>query len=266
MKYTAKKIAAHKATDNPVPIAVVTAYDTITGRIADAAGVPIVLVGDSLGNTALGFESTIPVTMEMMLHHTAAVRRGVKNAVVVADMPFMSYHASRAEGIANAGRLIQQAGADAVKLEGGVMRAALIKELVANGIPVMAHIGLLPQSHKAAGYAIRGGNDSESALLKADLEAVVEAGAFCVVLECVRAKLAAELTAMSPAPTIGIGSGNACDGQVLVMTDILGLTDGEPPKFVKRFANLGEQASAAVSAYVSEVQTRAYPDAEHSYN
>jgi 3-methyl-2-oxobutanoate hydroxymethyltransferase len=265
MKYTAKKIAALKAAGSFAPLAVATAYDAITGRFAEAAGAPVVLVGDSLGNTALGFESTIPVTMEMMLHHTAAVRRGVKNALVVADMPFMSYHASRAEAVVNAGRFLQVAGADAVKLEGGVLRAELIREIVGNGIPVMAHIGLLPQSLKVAGFATKGGSEAEAEALRADIAAVVEAGAFCVVLECVRAELAAELSALSPVPTIGIGSGAGCDGQVLVMADLLGLTEGAP-KFVRRFANLGELAVGAVRDYVEAVRAREYPGVEHSYN
>ena len=266
MKWTIKKIAAWKTQtdtqqDAPKePLATVTAYDAITGRIADAAGAALVLVGDSLGDTALGFDSTLPVTMEMMLHHTAATRRGVRDAALVADMPFMSYQASQSEAIANAGKFLQLAGADAVKLEGGRIRAPLIKALTDNGIPVMAHIGLMPQSFKQSGYAVKGRDEAEMAQIRDDLLAVAEAGAFCVVLECVNPALAAELTRLSPIPTIGIGSGAACDGQVLVISDLLGLTDKTPPKFVKRFANLFPAAVAAVADYAAEVRARKYPE------
>ncbi len=261
--WTIRKISEHKG---GAPLATLTAYDTITGRIADSAGVALILVGDSLGTTSLGFTTTIPVTMEMMLHHVAAVRRGVHNAVVVADMPFLSYQTSTAEAIRNAGRFMQEAGADAVKLEGGVIRAELIRTLVNNGIPVMAHLGVLPQSVKTSGYAAKGGLPSELDLLKKDVVAVAEAGAFCTVLECVRADAAGELTALSPVPTIGIGSGVHCDGQIIVIADLLGLTEGSLPKFVKPYAQCGQVAKAAIEAYLSDVQNGVYPDAEHSYH
>ena len=260
--WTVKKIVEAKG---GIPLATLTAYDTLTARLADSAGVPLILVGDSLGTTALGFSTTIPVTMDMMLHHVAAVRRGVQNAVVVADMPFLSYQVSTKEAIRNAGRFMQEAGADAVKLEGGVIRADLIRALVGNGIPVMAHLGVLPQSVKASGYAAKGRIETEIERLKQDVTAVAEAGAFCTVLECVLADVATELTALSPIPTIGIGSGNGCDGQILVMADLLGLTPGPLPRFVKPYAQCGAIAQAAITTYISDVQSRVYPDAEHVY-
>ncbi|NLE40938.1 MAG: 3-methyl-2-oxobutanoate hydroxymethyltransferase [Lentisphaerae bacterium] len=260
--WTVRKIRESKG---GAPLATVTAYDAITGRIADDAGVALILVGDSLGTTSLGFSTTLPVTMEMMLHHVAAVRRGVQRALLVADMPFLSYHLSTEEALRNAGRFLQEAGADAVKLEGGACRAEVIRALVANGIPVMAHLGVLPQSVKASGYAAKGRTEDEVARLEDDVRAVAEAGAFCTVLECVMADVAERLTAISPVPTIGIGSGNACDGQILVIADLLGLTDGPLPRFVKRYATCGDIAKAAVAAYVADVQSRAYPGPEHVY-
>ena len=260
--WTVRKIRASKG---GAPLATVTAYDAITGCIADDAGVALILVGDSLGTTSLGFSTTLPVTMEMMLHHVAAVRRGVQRALLVADMPFLSYHLSTEEALRNAGRFLQEAGADAVKLEGGACRAEVIRALVANGIPVMAHLGVLPQSVKASGYAAKGRTEDEVARLEDDVRAVAEAGAFCTVLECVMADVAERLTAISPVPTIGIGSGNACDGQILVVADLLGLTDGPLPRFLKRYATCGDIAKAAVAAYVADVQSRAYPGPEHVY-
>lgn len=260
--WTIKKITENKG---KTPLATVTAYDTITGRIADSAGVPLILVGDSLGTTALGFKTTIPVTLDMMLHHVAAVRRGVQNAVLVADMPFLSYQTSMEDAIRNAGRFMQEAGADAVKLEGGVIRAEIIRTLVDNGIPVMAHVGVLPQSVKTSGYSAKGGHEAELTLLKHDVLAVAKAGVFCTVLECVREDAARELTALSSVPTIGIGSGIHCDGQILVLADLLGLTEGPLPKFVKQYAQCGEIAKAAIAAYISDVQGGVYPDSEHAY-
>lgn len=250
---------------NTTPLATITAYDAITGRLADAAGAALILVGDSLGTTALGFSTTIPVTMEIMLHHVAAVRRSVRNAVVVADMPFLSYQTATETAVRNAGRFMQEAGADAVKLEGGAIRADLIRTLVNNGIPVMAHIGVLPQSVKTSGYAAQGGTTAEYERLKTDALAVAEAGAFCTVLECVRENTARELTACSPVPTIGIGSGVHCDGQIIVIADLLGFTAPPLPKFVKPYAQCGATAQAAIEAYIADVQQRTYPDAEHSY-
>lgn len=260
--WTVRKIRESKGA---VPLAAMTAFDAITGRIADAAGVALILVGDSLGTTSLGFQNTLPVSMEMMLHHVAAVRRGVQHALVVADMPFLSYHVSIEEAIRNAGRFLQEAGADAVKLEGGRCRKDLITALTNNGIPVMAHVGMLPQSIKTSGLAAKGRNETETALLEKDTLAVSDGGAFCTVLECVTAATARHLTTLSPIPTIGIGSGPDCDGQILVLADCLGLTEGPLPRFVKKFANCGEIAQNAVAAYVSEVQNRTYPGPEHTY-
>lgn len=260
--WTVRKIRDNKGKK---PLATLTAYDAITGRLADSAGAALILVGDSLGTTSLGFATTIPVTMDMMLHHVAAVRRGVQNAVVVADMPFLSYQISIPEAIRNAGRFMQESGADAVKLEGGVVRADLIRALVDNGFPVMAHLGVLPQSVKANGYSAQGRSEAERERLKNDVKAVADAGAFCTVLECVMADVAKELTALSPVPTIGIGSGNACDGQIIVIADLLGLTDGPVPKFVKPYAQCGEIAKGAIASYIADVQSRAYPDDDHSY-
>ena len=248
-------------------IACLTAYDAAMARLVDEAGIHVILVGDSVANTLLGFDTTLPVTMEHMLHHTAAVVRGVSNALVVADMPFMSYQVSDDEGVRNAGRLLQEAGADAVKLEGGVIRAPLIRRLAENGIPVMAHIGLTPQSVLAlGGYKVQGREADAAAQLEADAMAVAGAGAFSVVLECVPAALASRITEIVPIPTIGIGAGAGCDGQILVMHDMLGMTPaGSTAKFVRRFAEVGEAITNATREYVRDVEAGTYPAAEHSY-
>lgn len=260
--WTPKKIKALKGKGK---FATITAYDTITASIADNAGIPLVLVGDSLGPTALGLESTVPVTMEMMVHHTKAVRRGCKNAVVVADMPFLSYQISEEEAIRNAGRFIQEAGADAVKLEGGVCRAPLISKLVENGIPVMAHIGMLPQNVKQSGYAYKGKTEDEVAIILADAKAVADAGAFCVVIECATSALAAKITEKLDIPVIGIGSGAATDGQIIVISDMLGMNSGKLPKFVKQYANIREEAITAIQRYMSEVENGVFPSASNIY-
>ncbi len=261
MKWTVRKFREAKGREL---LPCVTAYDYLTGKIVDRAGVPLVLVGDSLCTTALGHPTTIPATMEIMLHHAAAVRRAVVNALLVGDMPFLTYTTPE-QALRNAGRFLQEAGTDAVKIEGGVTHAHIIRALTGNGIPVMAHIGMQPQSVKANGYAVRGRKDSDTAQLFADLDAVVQAGAFAVTLECVMPDLAVELTKRSPVPTIGIGAGNGCDGQFLVLADLLGLGDGPLPKFAKAYANLGEQATDAVQRYAGDVRSRAFPDAEHTY-
>lgn len=255
MSITVKKISEAKG---QAPLSMITAYDTLTASIADVAGIDMILVGDSLGTTALGFDSTIPVTMDMMLHHVAAVRRGAKNALVIADMPFLSYR-NVDEAVANAGAFLQKAGADAVKLEGGVVRQDVISALTNNGIPVMAHLGMLPQSAKAKGYAIVGKTDETANALRDDVKAVTEAGAFSVVFECVPHKLATELTAQTPIVTIGIGAGNGCDGQVLVFADVMGLNMGHIPSFVKQYAHLGEQAIVGIKQYIEDVKARKFP-------
>ncbi len=246
-------------------LACLTAYDTLTGRLLDAAGIPLILVGDSLATTVLGHSTTLPATVEIMLHHTAAVTRGVRDALVVADLPFLSYAGSREQSLRNAGRFLQEAGADAVKLEGGRTRAATIAALVDNGIPVLGHIGVLPQSVHAAGYAARGRDAADAEALLADARAVADAGAFGLVLECVAAGVAAQITERLPIPTIGIGSGPSCDGQILVLADLLGLTPEPLPRFVRRFARLDEQIAAALATYREAVDDGSFPTATHSY-
>ena len=247
-------------------LACLTAYDCATARMVDEVGIPLVLVGDSLGMTVLGYDTTIPVTMEDMLHHTAAVVRGVKNALVIADMPFLSYQISIESGIANAGRLIKESGADAVKIEGGAFRTDLVRTLVANGIPVMGHIGLTPQSiRELGGYKVQGRTAPAAAQLQVDAQALAEAGIFALVLECVPAALAAEITAAIPVPTIGIGAGAGCDGQVLVSHDMLGLNEQFLPKFAKRYANLAPQMRTAFADFAKDVAAGTFPGPEHCY-
>ena len=261
MKWTVRKFRQCKGGE---PLGLVTAYDFLPARMAQRAGVPLVLVGDSLATTALGHPTTLPATMDVMVHHAEAVRRGAPDALVVGDMPFLSY-ATIPDALRNAGRFLREAGCDAVKLEGGVSKAAAIRALVEEGIPVQAHIGLQPQSVKSTGYAVRGRTPEDAAALEADLDAVVAAGAFSVVLECVVPEVAAALTARSEVPTIGVGSGSSCDAQYLVLADLLGLGDGPAPKLAKAYARLADDAVAAISAYRAEVASRAFPDAAHSY-
>ncbi|MBN2685729.1 MAG: 3-methyl-2-oxobutanoate hydroxymethyltransferase [Pontiellaceae bacterium] len=262
MKWTAAKIKALKGERK---IAVLTAYDALTGALVDGAGLPVVLVGDSLANTVLGYETTLPVSMEEMLHHTKAVARGVKEALVIVDMPFMSYQPSIAMGLENAGRFIKEANADAVKIEGGMNRVALISSLVENGIPVLGHIGLTPQSVKNMGYRVQGKTSEQARKLMDDAMAVEQAGAFALVLECVPPELGEAISKSLTIPTIGIGAGAGCDGQVLVYTDLLGISDRPVPKFVKKFANLNSIITEALAAYRSEVESGAYPSEEHTY-
>ena len=236
-------------------ITMLTAYDYSTARLIDEAGVNMILVGDSLGNVMLGYEDTVSVTMEDMIHHGAAVARGAKNAMVVVDMPFMSYQTSVYDAVVNAGRLMKEARANAVKLEGGVEVKEQIKAIVAAGIPVVAHIGLTPQSVNAfGGHKVQGKTEAAAKKLIADALAVEEAGAFCVVIEGVPAKLAALITKKLTIPTIGIGAGAECDGQVLVYQDMLGMYSDFTPKFVKKFSNVGEVMKAAFEQYINEVQ------------
>jgi 3-methyl-2-oxobutanoate hydroxymethyltransferase len=256
MKWTVSKIKALKASQK---IAVLTAYDALSARYVDEAGIPVVLVGDSLGMTVLGYETTLPVTMDEMVHHTAAVSRGVKEALIVADMPFMSYQGTLEHALENAGRFIKEGRADAVKIEGGILRADLIAKMVANGIPVLGHIGLLPQSVKETGFKMQGKTDESARKLIEDALAVEKAGAFAVVLECVPVELAQKITAALKVPTIGIGAGPYCDGQVLVFTDVLGLGHGHIPGFVKKFADLKPQIQDAFSSYKQEVERGGFP-------
>jgi 3-methyl-2-oxobutanoate hydroxymethyltransferase len=263
MKWTAAKLKALKGEQK---ITMLTAYDALTASLVEDAGIPAVLVGDSLGMTVLGYETTLPVTMAEMLHHTAAVSRGVKNALVIADMPFMSYQPSIPMALENAGRFIKEAHADAVKIEGGAFRAELIESLVRNGVPVLGHIGLTPQSIKEmGGYKVQGKTSEEARQLMDDAMAVEQAGAFAIVLECVPAELGAMISSALSIPTIGIGAGSGCDGQVLVFTDLLGFSGKPSPRFVKKFATLHPLIAEALALYKSEVESGAFPSDEHTY-
>ena len=247
-------------------IAVVTAYDFPTARIADQAGVEILLVGDSLGTVVLGYESTLPVTMEDMLHHTRAVTRAKTSALVVADMPFMSYQASDDDAVRNAGRLVQEGGADAVKLEGGERVLEAVRRMVAAGIPVMGHLGLTPQSVNAfGGYKVQARGEADQERLMSDARALQGAGCFALVLEGIPAKLGGDVSRALTIPTIGIGAGSACDGQVLVTHDLLGLYHGHKPKFVRRYAELGDAMRESFERYVADVKARRFPGEQESY-
>ncbi|ADY72987.1 3-methyl-2-oxobutanoatehydroxymethyltransferase [Desulfurobacterium thermolithotrophum DSM 11699] len=246
-------------------ITVLTAYDYLTAKIVDSAGVDAILVGDSLGMVALGYSSTIPVTMEEMIHHTKAVVRGRKNAMVIFDMPFLSYQTGVKDAILNAGRALKETGCDAVKIEGGVTQKEVIRALVDSGIPVMGHIGLQPQSVNVyGGYKLRGKGEEREKIIE-DAKAVEEAGAFAVVLEKIPQSLSKEITESLSIPTIGIGAGKYCDGQVLVFHDMVGLFEEFKPKFVKRYAELGKLAREAVKQYIEEVKSGKFPGREHSY-
>jgi len=248
-------------------ITCLTAYDYPTARLLDEAGVDILLVGDSLGMVVLGYESTLPVTIEEMLHHTRAVRRGTRRALVVADMPYGSYHADNAESLRNAVRFVKEAGAEAVKIEGGERRLELIARLTEAEIPVMGHVGLTPQSlHALGGYRVQGKTPDAAEQLLRDARAVEAAGAFAVVLEAVPRELAAQITRELRIPTIGIGAGPDCDGQVLVIHDLLGLTFGAPPKFARQYANAGELISNAVRGYCEDVRNGSFPSDAESYH
>ncbi|MDE6434274.1 MAG: 3-methyl-2-oxobutanoate hydroxymethyltransferase [Lachnospiraceae bacterium] len=247
-------------------ISMLTAYDYSTAKLIDEAGVNMILVGDSLGNTMLGYEDTISVTMEDMIHHGAAVARGAKDALVVIDMPFMSYQTSVYDAVVNAGRLMKEGRAGAVKLEGGIEICPQIEAITAAGIPVCAHLGLTPQSINAfGGFKVQGKTEAAAKKLLSDAKAVEAAGAFAVVLECVPAKLAELVTKELSIPTIGIGAGNICDGQVLVYQDMLGMFSDFTPKFVKRFENIGEIMKNAFAEYDREVKAGSFPAKEHEY-
>lgn len=247
-------------------IAVLTAYDYPFARLLDGAGIDMLLVGDSLGTVVSGHDNTLPVTMDEMIYHTRAVRRGTERALVVTDLPFLSYQVDLRDARLNAGRLIKEGGAQAVKLEGGVNVAATIRAIVAMDVPVVGHIGLTPQSiHRMGGFRVQGRQDEQARQLMADALAVAEAGAFAMVLEGIPAGLAAEITAAVPIPTIGIGAGAGCDGQVLVIHDILGLCEKYSPKFVKRYADAAGLIRNAADDYVREVKAGAFPGPEHSF-
>ncbi len=247
-------------------ITMLTAYEHIMASQLDECGIDIILVGDSVGNVLLGYENTIPVTMDEMIHHSKAVARGVKRAMVIGDMPFMSYQASGEEAVRNAGRFLKEAQVEAVKLEGGREVCETVKKIVDSGIPVMGHLGLTPQSvHKFGGYGVRGEAQEEARKLIKDAKGLEEAGAFSVVLEKVPADLAMKATAELSIPTIGIGAGVHCDGQVLVTHDMLGLFEKFKPKFSKRYAELGKTMKASYRKYIEEVKAKEFPAKEHSY-
>lgn len=247
-------------------LTMLTAYDYTTAKLLDEAGIDSILVGDSLGNVILGYEDTVSVTMEDMIHHTAAVTRGVKNALIVADMPFMSYQSSVYDAVVNAGRLMKEGRANAVKLEGGAAFTQHIRAIVDASIPVVGHIGMTPQSVNAlGGFKVQGRDIVTAEKLVEDIKAIEEAGAFAVVLECVPAKLAAYLTSQTSMITIGIGAGAGCDGQVLVNQDMFGMYSDMQPKFVKQYASIGEIMKEAVRQYKEEVQEGKFPGQEHGY-
>jgi len=247
-------------------IAVVTAYDYPTARLADEAGVDILLVGDSLGTVVLGHENTLPVTVEDVLHHTKAVARAKPHALLVADMPFMSYQVSPEQAVANAGRFIQDGGADAVKLEGGERVLPAVRRLVEIGIPVMGHLGLTPQSVLAfGGYRVQARGEADQERLMREAQMLEEAGCFAVVLEGIPARLGGRVSRALAIPTIGIGAGSACDGQVLVSHDLLGFFLGKTPKFVRRYADVAGTVRDAFGRYVDDVKARRFPSEEESY-
>ena len=263
-RWTAARIRALKGHER---IVCLTAYDATMARLVDEGGAHLILVGDSLAQSVLGYANTLPVTMEQMLHHTAAVARGAQRALVVADMPFLSYQVSDEQALRNAGRFLQEAGAGAVKIEGGAFRAGTIRRLVANGIPVLGHIGLTPQSVLTlGGHRVQGRGDAAAERLIEDARAVAAAGAFAVVVECVPQAIGAALTEACAAPTIGIGAGPQCDGQILVINDLVGLTPPEAtPRLAKRYAETGATMREAIAAFRRDVTSGAFPGPKNVY-
>ncbi len=265
MPVTVRDIRAYK--ERGERFAMLTAYDALSARLLDEAGIPLILVGDTLGEVMLGHPSTVPVTMDDMLHHTAAVRRGTSNCFVVGDMPFMSYQTSIEDGMRNAGRFLKEAGANCVKLEGGGRMIELVGRLTESGIPVMGHLGLTPQSiNQLGGHRVQGRDAADALRIVQDAKALESAGAFAVVLEAVPSALAAEITQSLEIPTIGIGAGPDCDGQVLVWHDFLGITPGKAPRFVKRYASLADEIKTAAAEFASDVAAGTYPAPEHTYD
>jgi 3-methyl-2-oxobutanoate hydroxymethyltransferase len=262
-KVTVPDLRARKGGEK---IAMVTAYDYTMARLADDAGVDMVLVGDSLGMVVQGLTTTIPVTLEEMAYHCRAVARALGHAHLVGDLPFMSYQVSPAQAVESSGRLMKEGACESVKLEGGQEVAEHVYRIVRAGIPVVGHVGLTPQSvHALGGFKVQGRGDEAAERVFADAVALEQAGAFAIVLEAVPPDVAQRITNAVSVPTIGIGAGNECDGQVLVSTDLLGLSRGHQPKFAKRFANLGDKVVEAIGAYVSEVRSGAFPAAAHTY-
>ena len=249
------------------PITCLTAYDYPSARLVDEAGIDMILVGDSLAMVVLGYENTLPVTVDEMLHHTRAVRRAVRSALVIADMPYASYHLSAEEGVRNASRFIKEAGAEAVKVEGGEKRIELVHRLRDAEIPVMGHIGLTPQSlHAMGGFKVQGRSQAQAKRLLDDARSLEQAGCYAIVLEGIPRELAKEITNAISIPTIGIGAGVDCDGQVLVIYDLLGMNEEFRPKFVKRYDNLAVRIRTAVEQYITEVRNAQFPDEEHSFS
>jgi len=264
MRVTIGEIREMKQRGEKIPM--LTAYDYAFAKIIDEAGVPLILVGDSLGMVMLGYESTIPVTMDEMIHHVKAVVRGTKHAMVIGDMPFMTYHVSMEDTMRNAARFIQEGGAQAVKLEGGEVVADKVSRLVSCGIPVQGHIGLTPQSvNQLGGYKVVGKTAEVAVRLLNDARALEEAGAFSIVLECIPAPLSQLITERVMVPTIGIGAGKDCDGQVQVVSDILGLFTDFVPKHAKQYARLNQTVTTAVTDYIAEIQAGDFPTPKQSY-
>lgn len=265
MKNTAASFGTAK--ERGEKLAMLTAYDYATAKLVDQAGINGILVGDSLGMVMLGYDSTLPVTMDDMLHHTKAVARGAKDALVVADLPFMAYHVSAQQAVENAGRLVQEGGAQAVKLEGGAAFCNEVRAITRASIPVMGHLGLTPQSINQLGsFRVQGKSAAAAQRLLDDARALEQAGAFAIVLECIPAPLAARITDAVSVPTIGIGAGAGCDGQILVYQDMLGLYGELAPKFVKRYAGIGQAMTDAFRQYADEVRRGAFPAAAQSYH
>ncbi len=264
-RLTPRTFAAAKG--RPEPLVVVAAYDALFARLAEDGGVDCVLVGDSLGNVVAGYESTLPVTLDMMVYHGAAVRRGVSRALVVVDMPFLTYEVTTERALLNAGRVMQETRCDAVKLEGGSEQTAdTVAALVRAGIPVMGHLGFTPQRvNTLGGFRVQGRDADGANRIVDEAKRLEAAGAFSIVLELVPGEVAERVTRAVAVPTIGIGAGAACDGQVLVLADLLGLTDGFKPKFVKRYADLAGDVRGAVTRFTADVRARAYPDADHAF-
>ncbi|MFV1951627.1 MAG: 3-methyl-2-oxobutanoate hydroxymethyltransferase [Nitrospinota bacterium] len=265
-----KKITAldiRKMKKEKKKITALTAYDYSFAKILDKTEIDIILVGDSVGMVVLGYENTLPVTMEDMIHHTCAVKRGVSRALIVGDMPFMSYQVSIEESLKNAGRLVQEGGAEAVKIEGGIAMRDRIRAIVDIGIPVMGHVGLTPQSvHRFGGYRVQGKDYLNARKILSDAKAVEDAGAFSIVLEGIPAELGKRISEALVIPTIGIGAGPHCDGQILVIHDLLGIPGDFNPKFIKRYADIGESITDAVRNYIEEVREVKFPSEEHSYH
>lgn len=264
MKFTTSSF--QKAKENGEKITMLTAYDYSTAKLEDEAGVDAILVGDSLGMVMLGYENTLRVTMEDMIHHSAAVARGAESAMVVTDMPFMSYQTSVYDAVVNAGRLVKEGLADAVKLEGGTEFKEHIRAITNASIPIMAHVGMTPQSVNVfGGFKVQGKSERDARKIIEDAKAAEEAGAFAIVLECVPADLAAYITMNVSVPTIGIGAGSGCDGQVIVYQDMLAMFSEFKPKFVKQFGNVGDEMKKCFRAYIKEVKNASFPANEHTF-